>query len=395
MRKTLTNKGVAALRPRAQRYTFPDPEMRGHYVRVQPSGARSFVAVTRDSSGKQIWVNLGAADVTTIEEARETARTAIKRIKAGLPALESPPVKPDSVRSVAENWLKRHVEKEKLRSQYEIRRCLNKYVFPHWQDRDFVSIKRSDVAVLLDRVEDQHGPRMADQVLALVRSIANWFASRDDDYVSPFVRGMRRHQNGARERILNDSELRTIWRAAKANGQFGAIVRLLLLTAQRREKITTMKWSDVENGVWTIDTAEREKGNAGALALPAQAVVIINSQPRVGDNPYVFAAGRGNGRRNNMSHSKRAFDAILPKMPRWTLHDLRRTARSLLSRADVRPHISERVLGHSIAGVEGIYDRHRYDAEKAVALNKLAALIDGIVNPLDNVMPMAKRTRRR
>src|SRR4249919_99313 len=296
MRKTLTNKGVAALRPRAQRYTFPDPEMRGHYVRVQPSGARSFVAVTRDSSGKQIWVNLGAADVTTIEEARETARGAIKRIKGGLPAFESPPVKPDSFRSVAENWLKRHVEKEKLRSQYEIKRCLNKYVFPHWQDRDFVSIKRSDVAVLLDQVEDQHGPRMADQVLALARSIANWFASRDDNYVSPFVRGMRRHQNGARERILNDGELRTIWRAAKANGQFGAIVRLLLLTAQRREKITTMKWSDVENGVWTIDTAEREKGNAGALALPAQAVVIINSQPRVGDNPYVFAAGRGNGR---------------------------------------------------------------------------------------------------
>ena len=97
MRKTLTNKGVAALRPRAQRYTFPDPEMRGHYVRVQPSGARSFVAVTRDSSGKQIWVNLGAADVTTIEEARETARTAIKRIKAGLPALKSPPVKPELV----------------------------------------------------------------------------------------------------------------------------------------------------------------------------------------------------------------------------------------------------------------------------------------------------------
>ena len=87
-------------------------------------------------------------------------------------------------------------------------------------------------------------------------------------------------------------------------------------------------------------------------------------------------------------------EAKLPLEP-FTVHDLRRTARSLLSRADVRPDISERVLGHTIAGVEGIYDRHRYDAEKAVALNKLAALIDGIVNPRDNVMSMAKRTKRR
>jgi integrase len=395
MRKTLTDKGVAALKPRAQRYAFPDPEMRGHYVRVQPSGARSFAAVTRDSSGKQIWLNVGSADVTTIEEAREAARTALKRIKAGLPAFASPPVKPDSFRSVAENWLKRHVEKEKLRTQYEIERCLNKYVFPRWADRDFVSIKRSDVASLLDQIEDQHGSRMADLVLALVRSIANWFASRDDDYVSPFVRGMRRHQNGPRSRILSDAELRTIWKAAEANGQFGAIIRLLLLTGQRREKLYTMKWSDAVDGVWTIATVAREKGNAGALALPAQAVAIINSQPRVGDNPYVFAAGRGNGRRRSMSRSKLAFDATLPKMPRWTLHDLRRTSRSLLSRCGVAPHVSERVLGHAIVGIEGVYDRHRYDAEKASALQHLATLIESIVNPRDNVTPIRKRGKGR
>ena len=92
-----------------------------------------------------------------------------------------------------------------------------------------------------------------------------------------------------------------------------------------------MKWADVVDGVWTIATAEREKGNAGALALPAQALAIIEAQPRLGENPYVFA-GRGLGCRD-FSKSKPPFDAKLPKMPRWTLHDLRRTSRShLLSR---------------------------------------------------------------
>jgi integrase len=77
----------------------------------------------------------------------------------------------------------------------------------------------------------------------------------------------------------------------------------------------------------------------------------------------------------------------------WRVHDLRRTARSLLSRV-VRPDIAERVLGHAIGGVAGIYDRHRYHDEKADALRLLAGLIDGIVHPRENVTPM-KRAKRR
>ena len=388
MRRTLTDKGVAALRPRGKSYAFPDPQLVGHYVRVQASGSRAFVAVARDPNGKQIWHTVGSADVLKIEEARDRAREAIKRIKAGLPSIEPLPVKPDSFKAVAENWLKRHVAAKKLRSEHEIKRTLEKYVYHRWADRDFVGIKRSDITALLDHIEDAHGSRQADLALAYVRSIANWFASRDDDYVSPFTRGMRRHANGARSRILNDDELRAIWKQAEANGQFGAIVRLMLLTGQRREKVATMKWAEVEDGIWTIGTDEREKGNAGLLALPAQALAIIKAQPRLADNPYVFA-GRGDGC-YDISQSKRPFDLRLPKMPRWTLHDLRRTARSLMSRAGVSSEHAERVMGHAIAGVEGVYDRHSYRDEKADVLRKLAALVDGIVNPRENVVAMRK-----
>jgi integrase len=381
MRKTLTDKGVAALKPRPQRYAYPDPECRGHYVRVQPSGVKTYVTVARNPYGKQVWHTIGSADVMGIEDARTQARTAIGRTRKGLPASEAPPVQPDAFKVVAETWLRRHVAKEKLRTRPEIERCLAKYVFPHWAGRIFTSIRRSDITALLDHVEDSHGSRQADIVLGIVRSIANWYATRHDDYLSPFTRGMRRvgSKTRKRARVLDDAELRSVWKQAEANGSFGALIRMLLLTGQRRGAVLRMRWGDISTGgVWEIPTEEREKGNAGSLQLPRQALAIIVTQPRISNNPYVFAAARGDGPLNGFSKAKLAFDKHCG-VAGWTLHDLRRCARSLLSRAGVRPDIAERVLGHAIPGVEGVYDRHRYDAEKADALAKLAELIENIV----------------
>ena len=73
-------------------------------------------------------------------------------------------------------------------------------------------------------------------------------------------------------------------------------------------------------------------------------------------------------------------------LARWTVHDLRRTARSLMARAGVRPDVAERVMGHVQQGVESIYDRHNYNDEKANALGKLAGLIALILDPpADNI----------
>ena len=121
-----------------------------------------------------------------------------------------------------------------------------------------------------------------------------------------------------------------------------------LLTAQRREKVVTMRWEDLGlDGEWRIPTAEREKGTAGSLVLPEIALEIVKAQPRFASNPYVLA-GRGSSYIQGQSKRKAQFDAKLPAMPNWTVHDLRRTARSLMSRAGIRPDIAERVLGHAI-----------------------------------------------
>jgi integrase len=391
MPRTLTDKGVAALKPKPAGYAHPDPELSGHYVRVHPSGAKSFVAAVYPG-GKQQWITLGSSSQIGIEEARTQAREAMKRVKAGLTAIAPPPVTPKSFGEVANTWLDRVVRANGYRSEYETVRLLKTHVLPKWASTPFIAIRRSDVTWLLDAIESTNGANQADQVLKIISAIMHWFAGRDDDYVPAVTKKMRRVsiKENARDRVLTDEELRTVWRAAQRLGPYGAIVQLALLTGQRREKIVTMRWADIAaDGVWTIPQARREKGNGGALALPALALDIVRSQPPQGDSPYVFPASRGPGPIRGLTHAKEALDAEVGIAP-WVFHDLRRTSRSLMGRAKVLPHIAERVLGHTVKGVEGVYDRFEYLDEKGDALALLAGLIERVLDPRANVVALRR-----
>jgi integrase len=399
-RQRLTDHQVAALPARDKRYFHLDPEMSGHYVRVMPSGVKSFAATARTPHGKQVWFTVGTVGVTPIAEAREAAREAIKRIKKGLPPAEPVPTTPDSFAAVAANWVKRHVEREKLLSAREYQRVLDKYILPALGGQPFAAIRRSQVSGLLDHIEDNHGPRQADLALSIMRGIANWHSTRDDSYLSPFAtvkaKGMKRSRSRPRERVLDDAEVRTVWAQAGLFGTYGAFIKVLLLTAQRREAVRAMRWSDLalsDDGglVWTMAKEERQKGNAGKVKLPAAAVQVINALPRFEGNHFVFASGRTD-RAIIVNGRTRAEFAKACALPRWTIHDLRRTARSLMARAGVNREVAERLMGHVLAGVEGTYNRFDYGAEKAHALAALARLIGDILQPPpDKVVPIRER----
>jgi integrase len=392
-RKVFTHKMAEALPRRRRRYFHPDPEMPGHGVRVLPDGPSSFYVIARDAFRKQRWVKIGNTAELTIEDSREQARAVLKRLKAGLTPFELPPVRADTVADVVATWVKRHVETKGLLTGHELERVLRRHVLPVWRDRAFADIKRSDIARLLDSVEDVSGAWVADSVLAALRSVASWYASRHDSYVPPFVKNMRRvpAQARKRSRTLTDDELRRVWKAAEASDDvYGAFVRVALLTGQRRAKVATMKWSDIaEGGTWRIPTASpREKGNAGVLKLPPLAMAIIKARPHVHGSPYVFT-GSHNGAIDGFSTRHFTLKARAG-VEAFSIHDLRRCCRSLMARANVLPHVAERVLGHVVGGVEGVYDQHGYDVEKADALKRLARLIERIVDGEGgkNVVPM-------
>jgi integrase len=356
---------------------------------VSYGGSKTFRVLTY-RGGKPNTRKLGTYPAMSLAQAKAMAREYWQD-----PAKFQAKAEVGSFKEVATNWIKRYVEGKRLRSQPEIERCLAKYIYPRWQHRPFLEIKRSDVSVLLDHIEDNHGARQADTCLAIISNLTRWYQSRNDLYFSPVVPGMRRvnSKECARDRTLNDDEIRAVWSASGDMGTFGAIVKLLLLTAQRKAKVGAMRWDDVADGVWTIRTEPREKGNPGQLTLPKMALDIIAQQPRIAGNPHIFP-GRAGGSYGDWARGKTALDSKC-KMPAWVIHDLRRTARSLLSRAGVSFEHAERLLGHVIPGVAGIYDRHQYDVEKASALERLAALIQSIINPpKGNVVPMKQRRRR-
>jgi len=342
----------------------------------------SYIVVATDPNGKRVWKTIGAVDLWSGRKAdlRRKVYETTEAIKTGK-SLDGP----ETFAKVTEDFMTRYVAEKGLLTAKAIRRNLNNHVLPVWGARNFVSINRRDVAKLLDKIQDNAGPVMADKVLGVITKMTRWYATRHHDYLSPIVPGMNRSstKDRARTRILNDDELRAVWRAAEANGVSGAFTRMALLTGQRAGKLVTMKWEHVKDGVWNIPQLPREKGNAGELVLPKEALSILDELPHFVSNPYVFTLGRtpiGD------DYIKKSIDAKVKTEQPWVLHDLRRTAKSLMARAGVRPDISERVLGHAIKRVEGIYDRHEYRQEKADALRKLAGLIAMIVNPpADNV----------
>jgi integrase len=371
-RKGLSDKQVAALPRKAKRYALADPELRGHYLRIPPRGAIAYTVIVKQG-GEQTWESIGFSNEFSIEQAREKARPIIKRIKSG----EPPPIAPQSVAAVAQSWLERHVAKNKLRTERELRRIVNTYIVPLIGTSDFARLRRSDVVAFLDKVEDKHDPATADAVLSTMRSIASWVQKRSDDYTPSFARGMRRvpaHQR-QRSRVLSDSELQTVWRAADDAGLLGDIIKLLLLTCQRREKVYRMRWADIADGVWTIAAEPGEKGNGGRLRLPPAALDVINNQARISERVFPHKPS---------TTTKARFDRQCGVD--FRLHDLRRTSRTLLSRIGISFEVAEAILGHRIRGVASVYDRYDREAEKGVALAKLAATIEQIVDPTDNVV---------
>ena len=303
--KTLTDKGVAALRPRNKLYAQPDPQLPGHYIRVSPTGGKSYIAVARNPNGKQVWTTIGKAHLLSIDEARAKARDIINHVKGGQRVEE-----PESFQEVANGWFEHHVEAKGLLSSRRLRGYLDNHILPAWGGREFLSIRRRDSTKLLDNIEDSSGPVAADEVLAIVSSIFNWYAARNDDFNSPIVRGMRRSSNKerARTRILGDDEIRLVW--SKAEGTFGDMVKMLLLTAQRRDKVASMKWEDVSvDGTWSVKNGvKREKGTGGELVLPHMALDIIRNRPRYASNDYLFPGPSGVSYFKTYDRAKDALD---------------------------------------------------------------------------------------
>jgi integrase len=394
-KKPLTDRAIKALPPaeKGKRRLVWDALVPGLAVRVTDTGQRSFVLVTRyPGSANPAPRTIGKVGAISLADARTTAQSWLTQIANGIdPANADEQHARGTLRAICTDYWQR--DGARLRSLEVWRSTLVRLVFPVLGPCPINEIKRSEIVRLLDRIEDERGPSMANQTLAILRRIMNWHAARSDDFRSPIVRGMARAAGVSRDRILMDDELQAVWRiTASYSGPvkagpspvFCAYVRFLLLTAARRNEVVGLRWAEIANGDWTLPAARNKTGLELVRPLSRAALEIVEGMPKVCE--FVFSRN-GKGAMGGIAEMKAAF-SYASGVNGWTLHDLRRTARSLMSRAGVPSDHAERCLGHVIGGVRGVYDRHAYRQEMLQAYEKLAGLIETIVDPQPNVVAM-------
>jgi integrase len=387
----LTDLSIKNLKPGTARREIPDPGCAGLYLIVQPSGHKSF-AVRFRFQGKPKKLSLGAIPLAT---ARKAATAALHEAKEGRDPTATKRQEKAEQRTVAANTFEAVTERYMtlvakmrrdgdqvtfrgdIRTAPRILRDLERTILPTLGHRPVVEIKRSEIVELLDNIDTESGPVAADRALSLIRSIMNWYATRADNFVPPIVRGMARTstKERARSRILKDDEIRRIWNS-RESGPFPALLKFLLAVGARRQEAAGMTFQELDGSNWILPASRNKTKLELTRPLSAAALAIIESQRS--DCPFVFS--KGGKAITSFSRDKIAFDAAVG-ISDYRLHDLRRTARSLLSRAGVDADIGERCLGHALPGVRATYDRHSFLPEMTRAYDALADLIERIANP--------------
>jgi integrase len=289
----------------------------------------------------------------------------------------------DTVAHFANLFIERYA-KQKQRSWRETERVLDRVFLTTMGKKRLQDVTRRDVAGVLDVVAER-APVMANRAFSHFRRLCNWCVEQGYIDASP-CNGLKAPGAATeRERVLDDRELSDVWRAADAVGPFWSqIFKLLLLTAQRKSEVIGMEWEEIDfqERLWKIPGQRTKNGRAHEVPLTEHAMNILQEVPRVAGSRYVFSA-TGRAPSASQSRIKRLIDSHIEEarrarlngtgreMPRWTIHDLRRTATTGMARLGIAPHIADAILNHKggmVSGVAAVYNRYGYLEERRQAL---------------------------
>lgn len=392
---SVTVRTVQALQPGETIWDADHREaVRGFGVRRQ-RGSPVYVVKYR-IFGKQRFLTIGPhGSPWTPERARKEAKRVLGLVADGKdPADEKNQAAlqaADTLRRIAEEYLKHAKQKQRPKTYSETQR----YLLGDWKSLHSVSvfrIRRRDVAARIVEIATAQGPVAATRARAALSAMFNW-AIRDglDIPANPVTGTNRPARPQSRERVLTDGELKAIWLAC-GDDDYGRIVRLLILTAQRRDEVGAMRWTELAGNAWTIPGQRTKNHREHTVPLSPQALTLIEAQSHRNDRDFIFGDGPrrlGDTQRGFSGWSKakaaldeRIVDAQGKPLPAWTIHDLRRTAATMMAdKLGVLPHIIEAVLNHISghrAGVAGVYNRARYEAEMRAALCAWGDYVEGL-----------------
>jgi integrase len=411
MAKALTDRKLKALQKKApeKEVTIPDGVVRSLGARAMPSGEISFVLVKRYPRNPKhpTRVSLGLYGELTIEEAREKARRWLELLKRGVdPRDEEERHRQATLRrqensfaAVADQFIKRHVSK--TRKAAVVARELQREFIDRWGARPITEITQHDVVAVIDEAVDRDAPYQAHNLLGHVRTLFNWAIARG-------VYGLDRSpcdrlrpaavigKKSARQRILNDDEIRALWAACDTvEYPYGPLFRLLLLTGQRKSEVAEASWPefDLNGKLWTIPASRMKADAPHVVPLSPAAIAVLSELPRFKSGEFLFSTTFGKKPVSGFSKAKTRLDTVMlaklheltgshkRKIEPFVIHDIRRTMRTGLSALPIPDLVRELVIAHTKPGLHKVYDQFAYLDEKRHALDLWAGRLRDIITP--------------
>ncbi|WP_029604974.1 tyrosine-type recombinase/integrase [Kozakia baliensis] len=418
---------------------FTDSETKGLSIRVTEAGSKVFRFEYR-FAGKVRRLVLGPYGQLTLAQARRMADEARGRVLAGgdpvgerqekalafQAALEQK--KQEATASaltfdvLIDRWLAGGLKDRSANHRREAPRRL-RVGFPSLLNAPAQSIPAADVQLRLDLIAENH-PTTARRLQVYGRAMFSWANKRGLVSSNPFANVIVEGREIARDRVLSDTELGAVWRAASSmTYPFGPFLQFLTLTLQRRSEVAGMRWEEIssEEETWTVPADRAKNGKAHIVHLSKPALDLLHDLPRLltaegNPSPFVFTS-TARSPISGFSDAKERLDELMladpilyPSVaqkagkkppspaPRWTLHDLRRTGVTAMARLGIGPHIADMTLNHvqgTIKGVAAVYQRHHFLKERAAALDIWARHVLQVSSDKEmtdnNVMPFRTR----
>jgi integrase len=386
-------------KPKLDAYVWDD-EQPGLSIRLKGK-ARTWT-VWYQVNGARRKVALGAVGSAkggmTLKKARDEASRIVSGARADKDPLRDRAAAKakaaDTLGALVKLYLERRAKpRQRTRTYVEVERYLSRYWAP-LHARAVESLTRRDVASRLEELRVDHGGIAANRARTYLSACLSWGMKQGLAEHNPVVGTEAPAEERRRDRVLSPAELVAVWKACEGHGEFGEIVRLLMLTGARREEVAGLRWSelDLDRALWTLPAARAKNEREHEVPLPRQAVALLAARDRVGE----FVFGRhGRSPFSGYSRAKeRLNQALGDAVASWTLHDLRRSAVTHMVELGIAPHIVEATINHISGhkgGVAGIYNRANYREQKQAALQAWADHLEALVEgrePASNVVQM-------
>ncbi|MEX0407958.1 integrase arm-type DNA-binding domain-containing protein [Aquibium sp. LZ166] len=391
-------------KPRAERYDLKDGKVSGLWVRVTTNGVKSYVLKYR-FEGRSLRLTIGHYPDISLAIARGKAEVARGKIAAGIDPQAVKKKERQKLADRVDGLVTQYIEDECKGPNFEKTGPLK----ASWKNiktdlahdkaslvqscgtRSIHHVTDADIASILKKVTAKRGPQAANNALKRMKAFFDWCRKppRRLIAVSPCEGMDKPTEDPSRERVVTDAELAAIWQGCDAIGYpYGYIVKLLMLTGQRRTEVAAMRWNELnlDAGNWEIPGDRTKNDEPTIIPLSTLALEILRSVPRLNEKFVFPARGNEESHFSGYSRSKLSLDrkALIDGKPleNWTQHDLRRTLATNLGRRQVLPHVIEHILNHkaaSMSAVSKIYNRFQYLPEKREAAQLWCDHVAGLV----------------